>query len=304
MFDLQRHPFLPRRGQRLARWLWILVTVALLASCVSVPLEQRALLLRPGEALETQTLTCAGAETLRKAWRPGSEKGALDPKAIRIVTWNIHKEENAGWDEDLAKFVKDNDIVLLQEVTLRDSLRRIVEHENLSWVLASSFRYHTSDVGVLTASRVSPIASCTQRIVEPLIRLPKSAIITWLPLANSTQTLAVVNVHAVNFSLFMKSYQEQFAGLADALANHDGPIIFAGDFNTWREARMQAVYETAKKLGLDEIPYATDERTLFFGRELDHIMVRGLDVIGSTAISVSSSDHNPVAATLRVMAPP
>jgi endonuclease/exonuclease/phosphatase (EEP) superfamily protein YafD len=59
------------------------------------------------------------------------------------------------------------------------------------------------------------------------------------------------------------------------------------------------VRETAARLGLVEITFAVDKRSLVFGKQLDHILVRGLEVIDSTVIPVSSSDHNPVAATLR-----
>ena len=36
------------------------------------------------------------------------------------------------------------------------------------------------------------------------------------------------------------------------------------------------------------------------GRQLDHILVRGLDVVAAEVMRVDSSDHNPVRATLRV----
>jgi endonuclease/exonuclease/phosphatase (EEP) superfamily protein YafD len=39
---------------------------------------------------------------------------------------------------------------------------------------------------------------------------------------------------------------------------------------------------------------------VFFGHQLDHILVRGLDVVDAEAIPVESSDHNPVRATFRL----
>ena len=49
-----------------------------------------------------------------------------------------------------------------------------------------------------------------------------------------------------------------------------------------------------------EITFANDRRKLFFGKQLDHIFVRGLAMVDSSATEVTSSDHNPVAATLRL----
>jgi endonuclease/exonuclease/phosphatase (EEP) superfamily protein YafD len=192
--------------------------------------------------------------------------------------------------------------VLLQEVVLQDSLRHVIEEAGLRWVMASSFLYRGNDIGVLTAARVVAQANCTERVVEPLIRLPKSAAISWFRVAGSSPALAVVNVHAINFSLSLESYRAQFAALGDALAAHQGPIIFGGDLNTWTDARGDAVAEVAARLRLTEIRFAEDKRTLFLGKQLDHLFIRGLEVVDAAAIPVTSSDHNPVAATLRIPA--
>jgi hypothetical protein len=119
-------------------------------------------------------------------------------------------------------------------------------------------------------------------------------VISWFGLTGSSDTLAVVNVHAINFSLSVESYTQQMRAIGDALATHTGPVIFAGDFNTWSAARTQVVADVAQRLGLEEIKFAEDKRTLFFGKQLDHILVRGLRVVSASAIPVTSSDHNPV----------
>jgi hypothetical protein len=63
----------------------------------------------------------------------------------------------------------------------------------MRWVVASSFLYSSIDIGVVTGCRKQPLASCTQRAVEPLLRIPKSAVITWFRLAGREDTLAVVD---------------------------------------------------------------------------------------------------------------
>src|SRR5260370_25745301 len=72
----------------------------------------------------------------------------LDPGAIRILTWNIHKEVDAGWQVDLARYAQASDILLLQEVVLQDPLRRAIEGAGLRWVMASSFLLDDEDIGV------------------------------------------------------------------------------------------------------------------------------------------------------------
>jgi endonuclease/exonuclease/phosphatase (EEP) superfamily protein YafD len=198
--------------------------------------------------------------------------------------------------------------MLLQETVLQPPLRDILDDSGLRWVMASSFLLGADDNGVLTATRIAPIASCVQRAVEPLIRIPKSAVISWLPITDtrtdtrtgSRETLAIANVHSINFELAPDAYRAQLEALADALAGHRGPIIFAGDFNTWNDARDGVVAEIAARLGLTELTLRVDQRAVFFGRHLDHIFIRGLQLIDVGAIPVTSSDHNPLATTLRI----
>ena len=116
--------------------------------------------------------------------------------------------------------------------------------------------------------------------------------------------LAVANIHAINFSLSVDAYRAQLAAIAAVLSTHAGPIVFAGDFNTWNDAREESFRATAAALGLREIEYADDRRALFLGHPVDHILVRGLAAADPMAIPVRSSDHNPVRATLRLDPPP
>jgi endonuclease/exonuclease/phosphatase (EEP) superfamily protein YafD len=166
--------------------------------------------------------------------------------------------------------------------------------------MASSFLFGDVDIGVLTATRTAPVASCTERTFEPLLRIPKSALVSWFALAGTSQTLAVVNIHAINFAVTLGAYRAQFVALSDALRPHAGPIVFAGDLNTWNDARGAAVREAAAALRLTEVVLPEDHRTRFFGRQVDHLLVRDLEVVAATAIPVTSSDHNPVLATLRL----
>jgi endonuclease/exonuclease/phosphatase (EEP) superfamily protein YafD len=316
-------------GTALARAASLLAAAALVTACVTLTHEPRALLERDDGTIEVQTLACGPriANELRasRMSAEGPPRGAnsassvgsaaataasvggtqttaqkgLDPDALRIVSWNIHKQGDAGWQRDLRSLGAASDVVLLQETVLDAQLRQLIADAGLRWVMASSFLHADVDIGVLTAARVAPLAACTQRVVEPLLRLPKSSVITWFALRDRADTLAVVNVHAINFSLSLGAYRAQFDAIGDALAAHTGPLILAGDLNTWTVARAQVVREVATRLGLAEVPFAADRRSVFFGHQLDHIYVRGLALVASSATEVTSSDHNPVAATLR-----
>ena len=279
--------------------------VALLASamsaCITLTAEPRAVTITDGR-IDIRHLPCASVAADLAALPLSAPR--LDPAAIRLLTWNIHKEDDAGWQQDLARFTADSDILLLQEATLGASLLDTLDHARMRFVMASSFLYSETDVGVLTAARVAPRASCTERAIEPWLRLPKSAVLSWFALWGTEKILAVANIHTINFSLSVDDYRAQLATVASVLSTHDGPIVFAGDFNTWNDSRDESFIATAAALGLREVAYADDRRALFFGRPLDHILVRGLAVVDATAIPVKSSDHNPIRATLRLDPPP
>jgi endonuclease/exonuclease/phosphatase (EEP) superfamily protein YafD len=301
-------PSLSVRHFRVMKWLASSISIPLLCACVTLTVEPRAVVSGPGGSARVMTLRCDAVDRMLRTAGNGPLADALDRRPFNVVTWNIHKQADSGWERDLSTFAAANDVVLLQEAVLQPPLRKILNDRGLRWSMASSFLLDADDIGVLTATRIAPIASCTQRVVEPLIRIPKSAVISWLPIvetavdtaAHTRETLAIVNVHSITFELSVDVYRSQLEALADALAGHRGPIIFAGDFNTWNNARDRVVSEIAARLGLTEINLRIDQRAVFFGRHLDHIFIRGLETVDVSAVPVTSSDHNPLAATLRI----
>ena len=286
-------------GARAAVSVGVVAMLLALAACVTLTREPRGLVQDDDGTLRVAAIACDA-----KAAPPVPAGGAgLDPASIRLLTWNIHKQADAGWDRDLARLAAASDVVLLQEATLGAGLRPVLDAGGLRWVMASSFIYEDFDFGVLTAARLRPLASCALRANEPLLGIPKSGLVAWFALAGRQDTMAVVNVHAVNFALTLPGYEAQIGALAATLQEHAGPIVFAGDFNTWSDARMAAVRAAVAPLRLVEVPLRDDRRATFLGSPVDHVLVRGLAVVDAVAEPVKSSDHNPVRVTLRVDVP-
>ncbi len=105
--------------------------------------------------------------------------------------------------------------------------------------------------GVMTLASAHPIYCCPLREREPILRLPKSALVTVYPLPDA-RLLMVVNIHAVNFSLGVDVYSKQLLPIGDQIAHHSGPVIMAGDFNAWSRPRMNALYRFAREMSLRE----------------------------------------------------
>jgi endonuclease/exonuclease/phosphatase (EEP) superfamily protein YafD len=273
------------------------------AGCVAVPAQQYALLPAADGSTSSRNAACSDAAAAAPATIARSDDAvasALDPSAVHIVSWNLHKQQDHGWREELERLAEQSDILLLQETALTSELRTALERARYTWVLASAFAFDGTDYGVAIASRVQPIFFCIGRAFEPLTGIPKSYLVASFRLAGREPTLAVATVHAINFTLDLAAYDGELDALRDALAAHRGPIALAGDFNTWSEARERRVDELALRLGLDPISFAPDQRSRFLGRPADWAFARDAKVLGSEVREVTASDHNPLLVTLRI----
>jgi len=275
------------------------VVIAVCAACATVPPVQQAFALGQDGAVVGRSLQCTG-----DAAALGGDRRAepLPGPTLRVLSWNLHKNADPGWDADLARFAAGSDLLLIQEAALTAALRRVLADAGYDWLLASAFAFDGRETGVLNAARVRPASACTQRFFEPLLTVPKAAVITRYALHGSDGTLAVANVHSVNFTLGLGEYRAQLEAIATELADHRGPVIVAGDFNTWTAARLAVVNDVTRRMGLVPVLPPVDTRSRFFGQQVDYVFVRGLEVVNVEAPEVGSSDHNPVLATLRLPA--
>lgn len=269
-------------------------TAVLLAACATVPDAERLLSVRGG-AVQARAAPCGAAEL-----PPASPPQPL-AQPLRLVSWNLHKGEDAGWQADLERFARDRDLLLLQEAVLTAELREVIERAGHRWQMAGAFAYQGTERGVMIAARAEPASVCTLRSFEPLFPVPKSALVARYALAGTAQTLAVANLHGINFTPGLGRFAEQLEAVARELSRHDGPVIFGGDFNTWSDERLAILQRVMQGLRLESVAIEADGRTTVSRRwHLDHVFVRGLAVEHASTLGVRSSDHNPIFVTLRL----
>ncbi|MGD9058574.1 MAG: endonuclease/exonuclease/phosphatase family protein [Desulfobacterales bacterium] len=224
---------------------------------------------------------------------PAVAKG-IDPSGFSLLSWNIQKENRKGWDTDLARFSQNADIVIIQEAYLTEDLRRLLLRRPYYWHLVTAFEYQEVKAGVLTAATIEPDFICPLRMTEPLIRFPKSILITRYPLTDTPYSLMIANIHLINFTPHITTYGHQVRQLTEILVNHQGPMILAGDFNTWSEERLAIIEEVAARLSLVPATFKTDRARKVFGYTVDRVYYRGLTLQEASVIEVNSSDHNPL----------
>ena len=215
------------------------------------------------------------------------------PATFSLLNWNIYKQQNTQWLRQITKWVKQVDLVTLQEAKYDQKLMQFSEDQQLFTLQNVAFEYQQINYGVNTLSRSQPQQLCGSRYIEPWSRIPKSAIASTYQITGSTEPLLVVNLHGVNFTLTATPLIEQLSPLISLIETHKGPVIVTGDFNTWSEARTLAVDKALTALALDEVSFTTDNRLMILGKPLDHVFYKGLTVTNARSIPTIASDHTP-----------
>ncbi|CAE6909979.1 hypothetical protein ACOMICROBIO_FLGHMIGD_02030 [Vibrio sp. B1FLJ16] len=217
-----------------------------------------------------------------------------DNGQLNVLVWNIYKQGKENWQTALERLSADRQLLLLQEASMTESFKQWLVDG--SWISnqVSAFKALGSGAGVINIAQKLPEKACAYTSTEPWLRLPKSALYSQYRLSNG-DTLAVVNIHAINFTVGTDEYSSQISALETLLKQHSGPIVFAGDFNSWNEYRLDAMKQALQKANLQEVKFTPDHRTQFItGQRLDHVFYRGLVIKNAKAPQSDASDHNPL----------
>jgi len=222
----------------------------------------------------------------------------LDPQRIDLFVWNIQKGANPASLADLERLAGGKDLVLIQEARLEQRPVDVLDRARY-WSFAPGYKTAAASTGVMTLSNAVPLTHCYLTDREPWLRSPKAISVTEFGLDSRRETLAVINVHAVNFTVGVTDFARQIAKIEAVLSQHDGPVILAGDFNTWRARRLQLLRELTARLNLEELSFDVDNRVTPIGKNIvDRVFVRGMSAISASTYVVDTSDHNPMSIRL------
>jgi len=258
------------------------------------------------------SVSCRGTGVMKVA--EFSEHDQSLPRTITLVNWNVQKGTSPQFVDDLARLLEQEqpDIVFLQEARTG-----LIQVEPMGGYFANGWSYPWPGgtmVGVLTLSQIPPlrVEPVSTRYREFFVTAPKVSLLTEYPLP-SGKSLLTVNVHLLNFERWGDlKIRDQLADLKSLMIIHPGPIIMAGDFNTWNEKRLQLVEEIAVELKLAEVMDFPAGRTTgdmgsdffnsIFGIQtelsLDRVYYRGFSIDSARVLPYESSDHKPIAVRL------
>jgi endonuclease/exonuclease/phosphatase (EEP) superfamily protein YafD len=238
------------------------------------------------------------------------------PESFSVLSWNIEKGANANWIADLAQIAGAEHVLLIQEAALDPETGALSLPRDFTsrQYFAVGYRQGSIQTGVLTASPWVASHHCALTAWEPWLGTPKATSVTRYDFYPNQATgesgrleapgakpnpLMVVNVHAVNFAVGLEAYIEQFVAIGEVIMAHEGPLILAGDFNTWSEDRHEWLAGFTARHELEAVIFPPDHRTTVFSHPIDHIYTRGLAVTDASVVTVDSSDHNPLLVTAR-----
>jgi endonuclease/exonuclease/phosphatase (EEP) superfamily protein YafD len=215
--------------------------------------------------------------------------------------WNIWKARHRHWLDDFRQLSNDRDLLLLQEAVSNAPSDRLFSSSNhWQWIMARSHRHPRTGIetGVKTGCIAQAVASQMHGSLhrEPIVDTQKMLLQTHYPLSGGRQ-LMVLNMHAVNF-VPKRKYLAQMDQLAAVIAGHQGPIILAGDFNTWSTLRYASFADVVSNADLLEAQMQRSCKIRHLNKHLDHVYYRGLVLQAVESLShVKSSDHAPIYVT-------
>lgn len=223
-------------------------------------------------------------------------------EGFTVLCWNVAKLTlKSSYLEYLQAVIENEkvDILLLQEV--KKELTKEFDIYDYSYILSPNIETKRNVYGVLNAFQVSceeEYSLLTQKR-EFKYATHKVTLITKHKISLDKELL-IVNLHAINF-VKNSAFQNELYNIKSAIKSHKGPMIVAGDFNTWNVKRVHMLREFTNELSLQEVGFGDSSKLKkVFTNCLDYIFYRDLKLTDSKVIDTKLSDHNPIIATFKV----
>ncbi len=218
-----------------------------------------------------------------------------------IFVWNVYKGQKAHlFEQDFKRLGENKDFIFLQEALLDQRMPAMwrSDFSTYEWHLAQSFHYKKdlSSTGVAIGSKLTPLSVdfIRSKTRELFWLTPKLTLFSEYSFGEKKALF--VCTHVLNF-VTLKAFTSSLYEIAEKISHFDGPVVLAGDFNTWNFKRYMIMKSIFRELGLEHLDLEDDGRIL----KLDHVFVRGFDVVKAKVHhTIVSSDHFPLEITLKL----
>ena len=220
---------------------------------------------------------------------------------LNVFVWNVYKGQKAHiFEKDFKKLGSGKDFILLQEA-LVDSRMPLLWKNDFSayeWHLAQSFHYKKdlTSTGVAIGSKISPVTVdfIRSKAREFFWLTPKLTLFSEYDFEG--KKVLFVCTHVLNF-VTTAAFSASLYEIAQKISLFEGPVVLAGDFNTWNVKSYMIMKSIFRDLNLEHLDLENDGRLL----KLDHVFVRGFDVLKAEVHhTIMSSDHFPIEIKLKL----
>ena len=273
----------------------------ILSGCINIP-DRHSVMSQRGNINTVHKAGCDPDRLVEHRASTSEQAAKLDADGFSLLVWNVLKGKRSDWTSDFLRFCSGKDLLIIQEAYLTEEFRNMLGKKHYNWDMSIAFEYKNIKAGVLTASKIEPSFVCTLQKKEPLIRIPKTILITMYPLSGRDQSLLVANLHLINYTVSVSQFRAQVQQMERILSKHQGPLVVAGDFNTWSDKRMAVIDASAGQLNLKAVTFKDNNQSLVLGHNVDHIFYRGLEPLEAISTVVTTSDHNPLQIKFRLPA--
>lgn len=241
--------------------------------------------------------TLCEADTTEKLVRFSKSVIPRQEKSIEVLTWNVLKFKRENSFSDLVSLTAKSDIAFVQEaIHSQDLQTQAAQSVSMDWTFFKSFCRDYGATGVQTGSRFPQLQAEAVLApgLEPVVNTPKVTGFSTVEIEGVKVLL--INVHGMNANKGL-DFEKHMDQIYEVAKQFTGPIIWAGDFNTWNPIRTSYLNAKAKALNMTMLKPEVDNRKL----KLDHIIVRGFRAKSVTILeNFISSDHFPVRAELEL----
>lgn len=231
----------------------------------------------------------------------GEGKKPEPQNELNFFVWNVYKGQKAGiFERDFQTLGQGKDFIMIQEALVDARMPKLWQQDfgSYEWHLAQSFHYKKdlSSTGVAIGSKYTPevVDFIRAKTREMFWLTPKLSLFSEYDIGG--KKVLMVCTHVLNFvttGAFSRSLYE----IAEKISQFEGPVVLAGDFNTWNFKRYMIMKSIFRDLNLEHIEFDNDQRIL----KLDHVFVRGFDLLKAEVHdSIVSSDHFPLEIKLKL----
>lgn len=234
-------------------------------------------------------------------------QGELDPNHLSVLVWNIYKGEKDHFDRDITTLGPKYDLMMIQEaLTTRMDVFRSIPGVRYDFGISFGYKKDPNKfTGTMIGSKVNPARAWIARTTEtePIIGTPKVLTMATYKFMGRTESLLLINIHGLNVTTH-GPYIRHVELAIEQMKGHSGPIVFAGDFNSRTQRRLEETREMLSRLGFSEMSFRNDERMRgkLGGEILDHVFYRGLEIIDSEVLGhLESSDHKAMSFEARLL---